>query len=210
MKKLSQALQIAFEFTGQRMSDEVIVEMARELSHFHEGDVLLALKRCRSELRIIKYADILDRLPGQHPGVEQAWGIVSKIMDNEHLSICWTREMREAYGAAAPLADDKVAARMAFKEVYTNLVSEARATRQRPIWDISLGWDKVLREECCREAVATGKISQQIAEACLGYKLNESLLWIDQQDKKRIGGWVAAEDVMKEVLHGLPTVSKAD
>lgn len=170
MKRLSQALQIAFEFCSQRMSDEVIAEMARELSAFPEEDVLLALKQCRSELKSIKYADILDRLPGQHPGVEQAWAQISKIMANEHVSICWTDEMREAYGQAAPLAGDKVASRLAFKETYSKLVSEARARRKMPRWSVSLGFDKSLRDECIQDAERRNLISSACASRLLTHE----------------------------------------
>jgi len=169
MKRIAHALQIAFEYCGQRMSDEVIADMATELNVFPAEDVIASLKRCRCELKSIKYTDILDRLPGQHPGVEQAWGTVSKAMNNEQVSICWTEEMRTAYGAAAPLAEDKIAARMAFKETYTELVSEARARRAMPTWSVSLGWDKTLRDECVREAAQKNMISQVYAAKLLAH-----------------------------------------
>lgn len=202
MKAITQALMVAFEFCGQRMSDEVIAEMAKELSVYPEHEVLLALKRCRSELRAIKFADILDRLPGQHPGVEEAWAQVSRTMQNEQISICWTEEMRTAYGAAASLADDLVAARMAFKEVYARLVSEARVMRKIPSWSVSLGWDKTLRDECVREAEQKNLISRGCAAKLLAHEPHEQ--------SERRSTWVSLGDVTKEVTHGLPTMPRSD
>lgn len=169
MTKIVQALALAFGFVGQSVPDEATREMAKELSGYPENDVLLSLKRCRAELKVIRFADILDRLPGQHPGVEQAWSQITKVMNNEQVSICWTNEMREAYGSAAPLADDLVAARMAFKETYTRMVSEARANRVLPSWSVSLGYDKGLRDECVREAMQKNLISQVYAAKLLAH-----------------------------------------
>ena len=80
-------------------------------------------------------------------------------MGNEQLSLCWTDEMREAYGAAANLSEDKVAARMAFKEVYTKLVSDARAKRTPLNWSLSLGYDVQVREVAAQEAISKGRLT---------------------------------------------------
>lgn len=170
MPNLIEQLAVTVELTGSEWTKCAVKIVAQELSGYPEPDVVLALQRCRAEVKHkLTLADILDRLPGQHPGVEQAWGLISKVMSNEQVSICWTDEMREAYGAAAPLADDKVAARMAFKETYTKLVSEARAKRAMPSWNVSLGWDKNLRDECVREAAQKNLISQVYAAKLLAH-----------------------------------------
>jgi hypothetical protein len=161
MSKLLEALAVLTELTGTEWSAPTVRVIERELLGYPESDVLQALRRCQVELRgRVTLADILDRLPSQHPGVEQAWSLMAKVLGNEQVSICWSEEMREAYGAAAPLAGDPVAARMAFKEVYMRLVSEARAKRRLPSWSVSLGYDKALREECVREASRKNLISQ--------------------------------------------------
>lgn len=168
MSKLLEALAVMAEVTGTDWSKPTVQVIERELCAYPESVVLGAVKRCMSELsRKVTLADILDRIPGQHPGVEHAWGLISKTLANEQLSICWTEEMREAYGAAAPLAGDPVAARMAFKEVYGKLVSEARATRRMPNWSVSLGWDTTLREECIQEAQRLNLISHESAQRLL-------------------------------------------
>lgn len=170
MLNLIEQLAVTVELTGSEWTKGAVKIVAQELSGYPEPDVVLALQRCRGEVKHkLTLADILDRLPGQHPGVEQAWGMISKVMSNEQVSICWTDEMRKAYNAAAPLADDKVAARMAFKETYTRLISEARVTRNMPSWSVSLGWDKDLRDECVREAAQKNFISQVYAVKLLAH-----------------------------------------
>jgi len=156
--RIVQALSVAFQFVNQSMPDLAIEEMAEELAAYPEAQVLAALKRCRSELKSIRYSDILDRMPGGHPGPEEAWSCVSRGMQNEALTVVWTDQMREAYGVAAGLADDPIAARVAFKESYTKLVSEARSRNERPAWCVSLGTDKADRERAVSEALKAGKL----------------------------------------------------
>lgn len=205
MTKIVQALSLAFGFVGQSVPDEVLREMATELSGHPVESVLLALKRCRAELKVIKFADILDRIPGQHPGVEEAWSQITKVMNNEYVSVCWTDQMREAYGAAATLSDDLVAARMAFKEVYTRAVSDARGNRQLPSWSVSLGYDKALRDECVREAAERNLISQGYAAKLLAHDPPR-----DEAIKLLESEYVVMKTIMLEVTRALPTMPRAD
>ena len=170
MSGLLEALAVLAELTGTEWSKPTARVIASELALYPEAAVLVAIRRCQCEVRgRVTLADLLDRLPGMHPGVEEAWGMIAKVMGNEAISLCWTDEMREAYGAAAALNDDRVAARMAFKEVYTKLVSEARALRQMPHWSVSLGYDKALREECVRDAARRNLISAAQATKMLAH-----------------------------------------
>lgn len=158
--ELGQAVLVTCELVGQTLTDAAMEGMVAELSRYPEASVMESLLRCRRELRKLTLADILDRLPGQHPGPEEAWGLVSRCLANEQVSIVWTEEMREAYGTAAALASDPVAARMAFKECYVKLVSTARAQRRSPAWSVSLGYDPHGRELALTEAVQKNQISQ--------------------------------------------------
>lgn len=162
-----QALTVAFAFTGQAVPAPVLAEMAAELSVYREADVLAALKRCRAELKSIKYSDILDRLPNGHPGPEEAWACVSRALQNEAVTVVWTEQMREAYGVACALANDQVAARLAFKEVYQRLVSAARARGERPIWSVSRGTDRADQELQITAAVKVGRITNEYAQRLL-------------------------------------------
>jgi hypothetical protein len=170
MSGLLEALAVLAELTGTQWSKATVRVIEQELLAYPEQDVFQAIRRCQVELRgRVTLADLLDRIPSQHPGVEQAWGLIVKLMGNEAVSICWTEQMREAYGAAAPLASDLVAARMAFKENYTRLVSEARANRRLPSWSVSLGYDRSLRDECVRDAAQRNLISQLCAAKLLAH-----------------------------------------
>ena len=185
--KLVQALTLAFQYTNQTILDIAIEEMANDLSGYPEKDVMDALRRCRNELKTIRFSDILDRLPGGYQGPNEAWASVSRIMNNENESIVWTDPMRKAWGVAVSLGDDLIAARMAFIESYTKLVSEARMRGEQPKWIVSLGWSESLRERAILEAVEKKQISQSHAE-----QLAPSL----RQISKQVGA-VASEVAIK-------------
>ena len=182
MSKVAQALTIAFEFVGQRIDEYAIAEMVADLEAYPEAQVLAALKRCRQELRSIKFADIIDRIPGGHPGVEEAWALVARSLNNESVSIVWTDQMREAMGVALALGDDPIAARMAFKETYTRSVSEARAKREMPKWSASLGWDPHGREIAQIEAENRNRITLGLPALQIG----ETLMISDGQARQLV------------------------
>ena len=167
---IDQALTLAFQFVNQPMADLAIKEMADDLAEYPHDAVLSALKRCRSELKSIRYGDILDRIPGGHPGPEEAWAMIAKAMTNEAITLVWTDEMREAYGVANGVAEEPIYARMAFKEKYTQLVSEARAKRLMPKWSVSKGTDKADQERAILEAVAQGRLTSSFAHRLLPYR----------------------------------------
>lgn len=158
------ALALAFQYCGQSMPDLAVEEMAIDLDAYPKPGVLVALRRCRSELRSIKFSDILDRIPGGHPGPEEAWAMISRAMHDETISLIWTDEMREAYGIAHAIQDDNVAARMAFKESYSRAVSLARSERRAPAWSVSRGTDKTMLEQVLALGVKDGKISPTYAQ----------------------------------------------
>lgn len=93
------------------------------------------------------------------PGVEEAWAI-SIAAKNESDTVIWTRECLQAWAIAKPILDcrDEVGARMAFKEAYTRLVSEARKRREPVAWEASIGFDKDKRREAVNNAVEAGRI----------------------------------------------------
>lgn len=165
--QIVQALTIAFQFVNQTMPDAAIEEMAADLSGYPVDNVLAALKRCRNELKAIRYSDIIDRIPGGHPGPEEAWSVIGPSLANESLTVVWTDQMREAFGVALGLADDPTAARMAFKETYVKLVNEARSRNQGPKWSVSAGTDKQHRALVVQEAVKAGKLLPEYARQFL-------------------------------------------
>jgi hypothetical protein len=165
--KLHEAIAGTYAVIGQPLTDVQLAILTEDLEGFPLVDVLTALSKCRKELRKLALVDILDRLPNGHPGPEEAWAIVSQGMEDGGATIIWTDEMREAFGVANKLAEDHVGARMAFKEQYTRLVSEARSARAAPSWSVSLGTDKAHREMAILEGVKQGRLTQAYAQKLL-------------------------------------------
>lgn len=185
MKAVIQALMVAFEFCGQKMSDDVLAEMAKELAVYPEQDVFQALKRCRTELKAIKFTDILQRIPGLHPGFEEAWAIVSPKVRSDAPYVFMTDPMREAYGAALALEPDMVAARLAFKEVYAQAVG--RAGNAKPTWDLIPGTDINTKELALKEAVKKGIADVRWAMSQLPQEAHDSIIQLaNQVEMKRI------------------------
>lgn len=162
--EIAKAILVTYELVGQSLSDEAAKTILDELSAYPENHVFMALTRCRKELRKLTLADILDRIPSGHPGVEEAWGLVSALLGNEEATVVWTDEMREAYGAAVPLKDDLIAARMAFKEVYSKAMGQARADRKAVAWKVSLGLDPHGRQAVIEQAVELGRLKYEHAQ----------------------------------------------
>lgn len=93
------------------------------------------------------------------PGAEEAWAI-SLGARSEDETVVWTHECAQAWGAARPVLDmgDEVGARMAFKETYSRLVTEARARFEAASWEVSEGFDSERRRIAVARAVEAGRI----------------------------------------------------
>ena len=152
MLDVYQMLLATYAALDQPMSDIAIKTVAADLAQYDEQAIGQALTRCRNECRRITLADIIERIPGGHPGPQEAWAIVSKTINNEMISVAWTEQMAAAYGVAYNLPDDPIAGRMAFIESYQRFVSEARANGRPPHWVASLGFDSSTRETATTEA----------------------------------------------------------
>jgi len=100
------------------------------------------------------------------PTPEQAWNMV-KFEESE--TNIWTREMESAFWAAFDSGSngDKIAARMAFLEVYKRDVTAARAAGEGPHWSVSLGHDKAGRERAILNAVEENKLTSDAASSYL-------------------------------------------
>lgn len=162
-EQLVQAIAVTAELCGRTFSPEAARVFVADLDGFDERAVAAALKRCRREVRgVLTVQDVVSRIDDGRPGPEQAWAMLPKT---ERDSCVWTDEMREAFGAALPLLEqgDRVAARMAFKEVYAGLVNAARDARKAPNWAPTLGFDVRGREQALSEAVSRGQLSLEVA-----------------------------------------------
>lgn len=157
LAQLAKAVIVTAEVMGYEISPIAAKDMARELSAYPAEAIAGALRRCKRELSgRLTLAAILQRLDDGRPGVESAWAMCAGARD-EGATLVWTREMSAAWGVAEKL-DDDVAARMAFKETYAALVTQARDQGVAVNWSVSLGHDKSRRSGPILEAVEAGRL----------------------------------------------------
>ena len=159
MEKLLEALAVTLELTGTQVSEGAVRVMARDLAGYPLPGILGALDRCRKECKgRLTVADVISRIDDGRPGPEEAWAIVSPTLADERLTVVWTLEMQAAFGAALPLADDPIAARMAFLEVYRRELSQARTAGAPVHWQASLGTDASGRDGPLTAAAQAGRL----------------------------------------------------
>ena len=155
--KLYEAVLATYAIVGQEISDLAVTTMCQYLAGYPPAAVGAALQRCCKEIRHISLADILDRIPGQLPGAEEAWAICAPGINDERCTVVWTQEIAAAFCVALGLRDDPIAARMAFKESYTSLKAKAQG---KPVaWIPSLGSDPSGREGPLLDAVEKGRLA---------------------------------------------------
>lgn len=147
-----------FAALGKYSMDQVRDAMARHLQDPTEGKFSP------------KPADLIRQIEGVRaadgrPGKDQAWSIaLCSLDDNE--TVLLTPEILAALDTARPLLDmrDKVAARMAFVEVYEKLVARNRADGRPVQVTISLGDDKGRRQLAIEDGLRRGMLTQAQAE----------------------------------------------
>lgn len=110
----------------------------------------------------------LCKLMDGRPGAEEAWAI-SLTSQDEADTVVWTQEMAEAFNLCKPILDkgDEVGARMAFKESYQRLVTDARLSNRAAQWSASIGWDVQKRSAALKKASVAGLLSAPSVSALL-------------------------------------------
>lgn len=172
---------------GQPIEPLVLDMFVQDLEGHPLPGVLQALNRCRSECKRLTLVDILERIPGGHVGAEVAWSCVAKALNDERVTILVNDQIFTAFGVALLLQDDPISARMAFKEKYLELRSEALSNREPPKWRVSLGADPSGREGVVQEAVRKGLLTTQQAQPLLPYRPPETTPWL-LEDKRDDNG----------------------
>ena len=117
-----------------------------------------------------KPADVIRQIQGAkaadgRPGKDSAWSIALCSLDDDE-TVVTTPEILAALESAKPLLAirDKVAARLAFVEVYERLVTQARR-EGRPIDVIvSLGDDKARRQIAIEDGMRSGMLTRDQAQ----------------------------------------------
>lgn len=175
-KRLLQAIAVTSELCGRVFSDASARVFADDLSGFDEDAVLHALAKCRKEVKgLLSLQDVISRIDDGRPGVEEAWAMLPQDDDG---SVVWTAEMASAWGIALPLLNDgdRIAARMAFKEAYTRLLTQARDERLPVRWTPSFGGDKLGRQQAIIDAVRHNRLGMNAAVGLLPPDQAEGLL----------------------------------
>jgi hypothetical protein len=159
--ELIHAIAATSELCGTALSEPAAKMLLADLASFDEGLVLVALSKCRRELKgRLTLAEIIARIEDGRPGAEEAWAMLPR---SEESSVVWTDEMAEAWGLVRSMIEDgeTVAARMAFKEAYQRLIAEGRNSGRPVRWFASLGSDKEGRETVVKQAVEQGRLTAE-------------------------------------------------
>ena len=169
-EKIMQAIAVTAELTGTQLSGDAMLVMGEDLLAYPLDKVLIALERCRRELKgRLTLAAILDRVDDGWQSAEEAFNTLVAGWENESLSILTTHTAMHAAESASALFNigDKYRAGLAFKTAYERIVSEKKAKGIQPDWYISAGLDKEQLAQLVTEAAATGKITNDYALALL-------------------------------------------
>ena len=161
---LIKAIAVTSELCGRTFSEAAAAVFLSDLAAYPEHQVMKALTRCRKEVRgILTLQDVVSRIEDGRPGVEEAWAMLPY---SEDTSAVWTTEMSQAFGVAVRLIDAgaMVEARMAFKETYLRLVTEARDAGIPVEWHVTLGHDVRGRESVLIAAVDAGRLTYDHAK----------------------------------------------
>lgn len=150
-EKLLEVVITTGEIYGKQVSLAAVVMFLADLDGYSSDQISMALAKCRKDLKTFpSVSDVIARINDGRPGVEEAWAMIPK---DENRSVVWTKEMAEAFGVCrCLLQDDPIAARMAFKETYLRLTSEARMQNKPIEWQPSLGLDIDGREDVLKIA----------------------------------------------------------
>ena len=159
---LIEELGATMELSGQQIRPAALALLASDLSHIAKPLLRMALARIRAEHKgqiltgtVLQYVDhAMGRLL---PAEAYALALSSA---NDSATIVWTNEIADAWAVAAPLlrAGDKFGARQAFVEAYARITGEARALRQLPKVQVSLGHDPEGRTRALQEAITAGRL----------------------------------------------------
>ena len=166
-QEFSEELEVAFELKGKPpLSDRALAAWFRLLSKYSLTASLTALDSFTSNSPFAPTPDKLIesmRTQDGRPTAEEAWA-TALLSSNEAETIIWTDEIAQALslGAGDLLADgDKTAARMAFRDSYSRLVSQSRELGVPVnVW-VSQGHDAQRRDTAIEQAMVKGLISNE-------------------------------------------------
>ena len=159
-----------WRFYGKTPTGQDIADWIDLLDGFPLEAIATAFKRHLIDPKAGQYlpkpADVIRHLPisqtdDGHPGPDEAWGLLLRLMRDERETGVLTEEMRAGWLACQPILDagDEVGARMCFLDVYRRRMQDARQRGNPAHWTVTLGTDPTLRVQRLNEAVAARRIA---------------------------------------------------
>lgn len=186
----AEMLEAALGAYGKTASESTVGIWFSALREFSLGEVRHAFGAHLKDVERGRFAplpaDLIGHIPSGHPEPQEAWSMVSKGLADERVTLVMTDEMRSAFFLAIDLAEDRIAARMAFLERYKREIANARTEGTRPKWTASLGFDKEGQEAPIAEAVRLGRIPLDYGVTLLPHKADT--LALVAPDKSHIAG----------------------
>ena len=168
-----------WRFYDKKPTGETVADWFEMLTGFDLAAIATAFKRHLIDPKAGQYlpkpADIIRHLPTTaatddgHPGADEAWGLLVRLIQDERETGVLTEEMQAGWQACQPILDlgDEVGARMCFLDVYRRRTQEARQNGFKAHWTPTLGTDPTLRIQRLQEAVAARRISVDHAHSLL-------------------------------------------
>ena len=168
-----------WRFYDKKPTGETVADWFEMLTGFDLAAIATAFQRHLIDPKAGQYlpkpADIIRHLPTTattddgHPGADEAWGLLVRIISNERETGVLTEEMRAGWQACQPILDlgDEVGARMCFLDGYRRRIQEARQNGFKAHWTVTLGADPTLRIQRLQEAVTARRISSAHAQSLL-------------------------------------------
>jgi hypothetical protein len=190
------------EYDLQPFTDDRIAMWMKALACFPRGAVSRSTEsHIKSSRFKPQLADIVAGCAAQSDanwlGADEAWALMPH---SESDSCLMTDEIAQAMATAAPLIDsgDRIAARMAFKDAYMRLTSQAKIEGRQPRYFASFGTDAAGRVSMLANAVNAGRLSLDCATAALpeyapdlvrmlGVKNHPLLAGPSKEGKERLG-----------------------
>ncbi len=166
----------AWRFYGKQPTGEDVANWFELLAAFPLCEVATAFRRHLTDPQQGHYppkpADIIRHLnptDSGHPGPNEAWGMLVRLLRDEGESGVITEEMRAGWMACSPIFQmgDEVGARMCFLETYQTALQRSKAANLAPHWTLTLGHDPERRKQALQAAVSARRISADYARSLL-------------------------------------------
>ena len=167
-----------WRFYGKTPTGQDIADWIDLLDGFPLEAIATAFKRHLIDPKAGQYlpkpADVIRHLPisqtdDGHPGPDEAWGLLLRLMRDERETGVLTEAMRAGWQACQPILDagDEIGARMCFLDVYRRRMQDARQRGNPAHWTVTFGTDPQLRIQRLNEAVAARRIGMDQARSLL-------------------------------------------